>query len=195
MGSKINLLIDSFTSILALFTTIAWYQSIWDSLSPLTSHSFSLCPVLGIVPFVHHVEVPKLILLIRCELEVITGWIQEKLHQLQKARDETKDLLTGLLPVTWTKVSLQESKSPQVGWLNNNEDKGLDGLEMSHLDRYIDRYFIDSMGENSCATAAWKRVKKLTDLICFFVLLGGTEQVARLHLYTLKHQTPKIYTK
>lgn len=47
-------------------------------------------------------------------------------------------------------MSLQESKSPQVGWLNNNEDKGLDGLEMSHLDRY----FIDSMGENSCATAA-----------------------------------------
>lgn len=135
MGSKINLLIDSFTSILALFTTIAWYQSIWHSLTPLTSHSFSSCPVSGIVPFLRHVEVPKLILLIQCELEVVTGWIQEKLHQLQKARDETKDLLTDLLPVTWTKVSLQEWKSPQVGWLNNNEDKGLDGLEMSHLDR------------------------------------------------------------
>lgn len=133
MGSKINLLIDSFTPILDIFTTIAWYQSIWHSLSPLTAHSFSSSPVLGIVPFLRHVEVPKLILLIRCEMEVVTSWSQEKIQQLQKARDETKDLLTDLLPVTWTKV--QESKSPQVGWLNNNEDKGLDGLEMSHLDR------------------------------------------------------------
>lgn len=185
MGSKINLLIDSFTSILALFTTIAWYQSIWDSLSPLTSHSFSLCPVSGIVPFLRHVEVPKLILLIRCELEVVTGWIQEKLHQLQKARDETKDLLTDLLPVTWTKVSLQESKGPQVGWLNNNEDKGLDGLEMSHLERQILYWFHG--WKFLCYSSMKKSKKKRTDLICFFVLPGGAEQVARLHLYTLKH--------
>lgn len=40
------------------------------------------------------------------------------------------------------------------------------------------------MGENSCVTAAWKRVKKLTDSI---FLPEGAEQVARLHLYTLKH--------